>query len=278
MRTRFAPSPTGYLHLGHAYSASVAFELAEKMDGICLLRIEDIDQPRSKAEYEQAIYDDLNWLGYTWPTPVLRQSDRFDAYKDALTQLTQQGLAYPCSCNRSDIKKALSATQEGEVLGPDGLVYPGTCRINGANPDKAHAIRLDMEKALQKLPDPISYVETSSGQNVDMTTSHKALIGKIGDIVLARKDIGTSYHLSVVVDDAYQEIDVVVRGEDMADQTPIHRVLHYLLDLKAPVYHHHQLIRDTNGKRLAKRDDARAIRKYREDGHAPEDIKTLYRF
>ena len=206
---------------------------------------------------------------------VLRQSDRMPAYKEAIDELTNRGLTYPCSCNRSDIKQALSSLQEGEVIGPDGPRYPGTCKEKEANLGKPTAVRLDLEKALKDIRDPIGYTEISGDAPVIIYKTHKDLIAEIGDFVLARKDIGTSYHLAVVIDDAYQGIDLVVRGEDIAPQTHIHVILQELLGLQTPHYWHHKLIRDDTGKRLAKRDDARSIRKYREDGLSPKQVLGL---
>ena len=277
-RERFAPSPTGPLHLGHAYSAITAWNNAIRADGEFLLRIEDIDQSRARPEWEALIYEDLHWLGLDWPKPVLRQSDRLDAYKEALNNLWNRGLLYACTCTRHDIQSALSAPQEGvPMLGPDGLIYPGTCRGKGAR-DKDMpidgAIRLDLEKAIDALDDPVlSYFDV--GQNHQTTLNAQSLLQTTGDIVLARKNMGTSYHLSVVIDDAFQNITHVTRGKDLIDTTPIHVLLQRLLDLPTPDYHHHDLIRDAAGKRLAKRDDAKAIRKYREDGATPQDIHDL---
>lgn len=272
MITRFAPSPTGPLHLGHAFSALTAFDLARRMGGTFLLRIEDIDQTRARPEWERAIYDDLRWLGMTWPEPVLRQSERLPDYDAALQNLWARGLLYPCSCNRRDILEAASAPQEGAPMtGPDGVIYPGTCRDlprEGPMPERV-ALRLDMARALQGLPDPLGYDELGQGR---VETSHAGMISAIGDVVLARRDMGTSYHLAVALDDSVQGVTHVVRGEDLAEATPIHVLLQHLLDLPTPVYHHHRLIRDDQGKRLAKRDDARAIARYREEGLSPEDL------
>jgi len=277
-RERFAPSPTGPLHLGHAYSAITAWNNAIRAEGEFLLRIEDIDQSRARSEWEALIYEDLLWLGLDWPKPVLRQSDRLGAYNEALNNLWNRGLLYACTCTRHDIQSALSAPQEGvPMLGADGLIYPGTCRGKGAR-DKAMptdgAIRLDLEKAIDALDDPVlRYFDI--GQNLQTTLNAQSLLKTAGDIVLARKNMGTSYHLSVVIDDAFQNITHVTRGKDLIDATPIHVLLQRLLDLPTPDYHHHDLIRDAAGKRLAKRDDAKAIRKYREDGATPQDIHDL---
>ncbi|MFT5160084.1 MAG: glutamyl-Q tRNA(Asp) synthetase [Paracoccaceae bacterium] len=279
MRTRFAPSPTGLLHLGHAYSALVAWQHAQQNDMEFLLRIEDIDQTRSRTEFETAIFDDLIWLGISWPQPVVRQSERLLAYQAALDFLINKGLCYPCRCTRRDITLALGAPQEGVSLGPDGPIYPGTCRDRSMNErDETDAIRLNIRAAIQMLDrdtDRLEFIEHGSGNPVKHTLTPSKLIAEFGDVVLARRHIGTSYHLAVVVDDAAQNISHVTRGNDMFDATKIHCLLQALLGLPVPEYYHHQLIRDQNGKRLAKRDDARAIRKYRLDGSSPADIQKL---
>lgn len=274
--TRFAPSPTGPLHLGHAYSAALAYDMAQAAGGTFLLRIEDIDQSRARPEWEAQIYDDLLWLGLTWPTPVLRQSDNMKVYTQALNKLWNLGVLYPCTCTRHDIKSALSAPQEGAPLhGPDGVIYPGTCRSlrprTGPCPHDA-VLRLDMRAALALCDRPLTYIET--GQNAAEVQITDAAT-TIGDVVLARKSMGTSYHLSVVIDDAGQGITHVVRGADLQDATGIHVILQQLLDLPTPVYHHHRLIRDDTGKRLAKRDDARALQTYRDAGKTPQDIRQM---
>lgn len=284
-RTRFAPSPTGPLHLGHAYSALLAFDMAKAAGGEFLMRIEDIDQSRARPAWEAQIYDDLAWLGLEWPSPVPRQSDRTPDYRDALAQLWTQGLIYPCTCSRRDIAEAASAPQEGgsAITGPDGVIYPGTCRNKTALDRDATlpqdvALRLNMRKALTTLDQtrPMTFVETGAGPNGDtgsIALSRDFLINCVGDIVLSRRDLGTSYHLSVVLDDAAQGITDVVRGNDLFEATKIHVVLQRLLNLPTPTYHHHALIRDAQGKRLAKRDDARAISLYRSEGVMPEEIR-----
>lgn len=270
--TRFAPSPTGPLHLGHAYSALLAHDMARAAGGSFLLRIEDIDQTRSKPDWEDQIYSDLKWLGITWDAPPVRQSDRLPAYKAVLQSLWERDLLYPCSCKRRDILAAASAPQEGAepAYGPDGLIYPGTCRTkprSGALPmPEGETLRLDMHAALSVLSDyecigfsedgePVGYEET----RVRFTGGE--LEANVGDIVLSRKDFPGSYHLSVVLDDADQGITHIIRGADLFDATQIHVLLQLLLGLPTPHYFHHSLIRDENGKRLAKRDDARAIAK-----------------
>ncbi len=276
-RTRFAPSPTGLLHLGHAFSALLAHDRAQAAGGTFLLRIEDIDQPRCKPEFEAAILEDLHWLGLAWPRPVLRQSDRIQAYDAALDRLVSLGLCYPCRCRRRDIRAALAAPQEGSQNGPDGPAYPGTCRgrsMNRATPQDA--IRLDMRRALDLLGDPgATFNETGPLYRGEHRIDPQELLHSVGDVVLARRDIGTSYHIAVVVDDSAQQITEVVRGADLFAATQIHVLLQLLLELPTPSYHHHDLVRDEHGKRLAKRDDARAIAHYRQQGATPATIRRM---
>ena len=277
--TRFAPSPTGPLHLGHAFSALTAYDMAKAEHGTFHLRIDDLDHSRSRPEWEAQIYDDLHWLGLDWFTPVLRQSDRLPRYRDALQTLWNQGLLYPCSCRRSDIRAAASAPQEGAPLhGPDGLIYPGTCRPKtpptGAMPDSP--LRLDMARALGRFTTTLDFTETGMGPDGETgLITPQDMVNTVGDVALARPGMAASYHLSVVCDDADQGISHVVRGQDLFTATQIHVLLQRLLDLPTPVYHHHRLIRDDAGQRLAKRDDARAIATYREDGKTPADIRKM---
>lgn len=273
-RTRFAPSPTGLLHLGHAYAALVAERQASP--GQFLLRIEDIDRDRCRPEYEAAIHEDLAWLGLDWQRPVMRQSGRMAAYRDALARLAPY--SYPCRCRRGDIRAALSAPQEGALpAGPDGLVYPGTCRgrsMADAGPDDV--IRLDAARAFDALGiERIAFQDEAILPGHDHRLTRDQFLEGIGDVILSRRGMGTSYHLAVVVDDAAQGITLVTRGKDLFDSTYIHILLQKLLQLQTPLYHHHRLIRDDAGKRLAKRDDARAIRHYREDGATPRDIRRM---
>ncbi|WP_282118464.1 tRNA glutamyl-Q(34) synthetase GluQRS [Ruegeria atlantica] len=291
--TRFAPSPTGPLHLGHAYSALLASDMAAAEGGQFLLRIEDIDRSRCRANWEEQIYDDLTWLGLTWPEPVMRQSSRVSTYEKALKTLWSQGLLYPCTCNRRDIAAAAGAPQEGVPLhGPDGIIYPGTCRDvsdrTGPIPQDM-PLRLDIETAARVVPDlfriatqPFAkaavFEETgagSEGETGPVTFTADELRDTIGDVVLSRRDMGTSYHLSVVLDDAEQGVTHVVRGQDLFEATRIHILLQALLGLPTPVYHHHKLIRDDAGKRLAKRDDARAISKYRGEGVTADQVRAM---
>lgn len=269
--TRFAPSPTGLLHLGHAFSAITA-----AAHGRFHLRIEDIDRDRCRPEFETAIFEDLAWLGLDWPQPVMRQSDRLPAYQQALDRLS--ALTYPCRCRRADIRAALSAPQEGALpAGPDGLIYPGTCRHrrhDQAGPDDV--IRLDTARAFAALDlDRIAFQDDAIAPGSDHSLTPAEFAATIGDVILARRGMGTSYHLAVVVDDAAQGITLVTRGRDLFQATFIHILLQRLLDLPTPRYLHHRLIRDDAGKRLAKRDDARALRHYREAGATADDIRRM---
>ena len=268
IRTRFAPSPTGLLHLGHAFAALTAARLATP--GAFLLRMEDIDRERCRPEFEAAITEDLRWLGLHWPEPVMHQSARGAAYAAALGRLGSAGLLYPCRCRRADIRAALNAPQEG-AQGPDGPGYPGTCRgrsMADAGPDDA--IRLDSAKALARTG-TLDF-EDQNGAN---GLPPDAFARTISDVVLARRGWGTSYHLAVTVDDAAQGITLVTRGADLFDATWIHVLLQRLLDLPTPRYHHHRLIRDDSGKRLAKRDDARSLAALRAEGASPADILQM---
>lgn len=271
--TRFAPSPTGPLHLGHAFSAMLAHDRACREGGTFLLRVDDLDQSRCRPHWEAQIFDDLGWLGLDWPRPVMRQSARLPRYREALKMLWNQGFLYQCSCSRADIRAAASAPQEGAPLhGPDGVIYPGTCRPAtpppGAMPEDA-VLRLDMARACETLSMPLIYQEKSE------IISPRDLPQTVGDVVLARRDMGAAYHLAVVLDDADQRVTHVIRGEDLAAATQIHVLLQRLLGLATPAYRHHRLIRDEGGRRLAKRDDARAIATYRAEGATPRDVRAM---
>jgi glutamyl-Q tRNA(Asp) synthetase len=293
--TRFAPSPTGPLHLGHAYSAIVAHDMARAEGGRFLLRIEDIDPARSRPDWERQLIDDLTWLGLVWDGEPLRQSQRLPVYRQALDRLWTEDCLFPCTCNRRDIDLALGAPQEGAepVEGPDGPVYPGTCRGKHCRglpcsmmprPGELH-LRLDISAAGGRMDHSVLhpgagswglwFTETGPGRERAVFTDRDTYRDRIGDIVLARKDFGTSYHLAVVLDDAAQGVTHVVRGEDLFEATRIHVLLQHLLGLPTPVYHHHRLIRDDQGKRLAKRDDARALSRYRAEGATPADIRRM---
>ncbi len=264
MITRFAPSPTGPLHLGHAYSALLIQQWAKENGAGLLLRIEDTDSTRCRPEWEQGIYDDLSWLGLRWEPPVRRQSEHYDDYWKALGHLSD--CLYPCACTRRAI------TDAGARPGADGLVYPGTCRsrpITDATP--GDALRLDLSKALKSL-DLRSFEDSGTRRRLNPDF----LLDEVGDPVLRRKDSGDpAYHLACVVDDALQGVTQVIRGADLINSTPLHVALQSLLGLPTPRYHHHDLIRDEDGKRLAKINAAKAISAYRADGASPDDIRQM---
>ena len=285
---RFAPSPTGFLHLGHAFSALTAFEAARQAKGVFLLRMEDLDTTRCRPEYEEAILDDLAWLGIAWEGPVLRQSERFDAYRAALDDLMARGLVYPCFCTRKQVNAALSAPHhDGSAMGPDGPAYPGTCRGKGADPQRMarepYSLRLDTGKAIASLGGAgivrkLSFKELGKGPNGErkkVLLDPAYLIEACGDVVLGRKETPASYHLSVVLDDALQQVTHVTRGQDLFAATPIHRLLQALFGRPTPHYRHHRLIVDETGKRLAKRDDARSLQALRADGASVHDIRAM---
>jgi glutamyl-Q tRNA(Asp) synthetase len=262
------------LHLGHAYSALFAFDMAQAQGGRFLLRIEDTDLSRARPHWETLIYQDLEWLDLTWDSPVLRQSEHLARYDEVLNVLADHGLLYPCGCKRGDIRAALSAPQEG---GPAVQVYPGTCRHRPmTDRDPGDALRLNMERALEIVKsDLLKFTETGGDAGIHQIDPGW-MQNHVGDAVLGRKDIAAvSYVLAAVVDDAVQGISTVVRGADLFETTHLQVLLQALLSLPTPIYHHHRLVRDDQGKRLAKRDDARAISKYREDGYSPQDIRAL---
>ncbi|HUE64903.1 MAG TPA: tRNA glutamyl-Q(34) synthetase GluQRS [Rhizomicrobium sp.] len=265
--TRFAPSPTGLLHLGHAFAAITAFESGDDF----LLRIEDIDKGRSRDKFIQAIFYDLKWLGLSWDEPSLRQSTRMAAYAKALANLKAYGLVYPCFCTRAEIVAEIARAGEAQH-GPDGPLYPGTCRALSRDDGSAriaagehHALRLDVAKAAA-VTGPLTYIERGLRYAVDPN--------RFGDIVIARKDMPTSYHLSVVVDDAHQHVSLVTRGEDLLPATHIQRLLQALLKLPEPEYAHHPLVLDENGKKFSKRDGAVSLESMRETGATPADIRA----
>src|SRR5262245_8678255 len=280
---RFAPSPNGYLHLGHALSALINFDMSRAVGGRLLLRIEDIDGTRCRPEYEAAIYEDLAWLGIAWEEPVRRQSDHFDDYRAALARLEAQGLVYASFESRAEIA-ALVAEREAKgpwPRDPDGAaLYPGTAnalssaerqrRIAAGEP---YALRLDMAAALKRAG-ALGWTETGAGLSGESGTV-AAAPAAWGDVVLARKETPTSYHLSVVVDDALQGVSQVVRGRDLFWSTSVHRLLQVLLGLPAPTYHHHRLVLDADGRKLSKSTQATALRMLRQGGATPVDIRKM---
>ncbi len=280
--TRFAPSPTGLLHLGHAYSALAAFNAAQKNAGRFLLRIENIDETRCKPEFEQAIVDDLTWLGLTWEQPVRRQSDHLDDYENALAMLRQKGLVYRCFKTRKEIADDIARAPHLSPDGPEGPQYTGeplgetaekTLLAQGA----PFAWRLSMQNAkayLGKAFENLSFVEEWAGPNGE-TGRINATPEIFGDAIIARKDLGTSYHLASVVDDALQGVTHIIRGEDLFPATHLHRLLQVLLELPVPIYQHHRLITDDNGKRFSKRDQSVTLASMRAKGTAPEEIQSM---
>jgi glutamyl-Q tRNA(Asp) synthetase len=268
--TRFAPSPTGRLHLGHAWSALLAHDFARARGGDFLLRIEDIDPGRSRAAFVEYIVEDLRWLGLDFDGEVVRQSQRLPLYAEALNALRKRGLVYPCFCTRSAIAAEIAASGSAPH-GPDGPLYPGTCRtLSPAEAEErrgvqAHAWRLDVAAALASL-----------GSELLRWTDHGCEVAAdpraFGDFVLARKDAPTSYHLAVTVDDAAQGVTDVVRGRDLFEATHVHRLLQALLDLPVPAYHHHDLLADAWGRRLAKRHGAPTLADLRAAGADPQAL------
>lgn len=266
IRTRFAPSPNGPLHLGHAYAAIVAHDLAREQGGEFLLRIEDIDGTRSRADLVPEIIADLEWLGLTWDGPVVFQSSRLASYGAAAERLKALGLLYPCQCTRAEV---LAAARE---TGPDGPVYPGTCRGRAVNPDGV-AWRLDMAKAAA-LAGPLEWIDALAGPQV-------ALPEQFGDVVLLRKEAPASYHLAATLDDAADGITLVTRGQDLFAASHVHRLLQALLGLPVPTWHHHLLICEPDGRKLAKRRGSPALavlRRGGEDGRSVAQALRMDRF
>lgn len=265
--TRFAPSPTGKLHLGHAYAAKVAYDLASVSGSRFLVRFEDIDHTRVRADYYNHILEDLKWLGFFWSDEPWKQRDRLPHYQEALDHLKKMGVVYPCYCTRREIENEL-ANLSHAPQGPEGPLYPGTCRGLKTPPnDREPAWRFDPQTAAEIVGD-LSFHDQIHGEK----QVNPALLG---DVILARKDIGTSYHLAVVVDDAAQKITHVTRGKDLLSSTHIHRILQSLLSLPEPKYLHHGLVTDQNGKRLAKRNNALSIASLRAEGLCPELVKKM---
>lgn len=278
--TRFAPSPTGFLHLGHAHSALVGWHAARSAGGRFLLRIEDIDRGRCRDAFEQAIYRDLAWLGLDWDGPVRRQSEHLDDYRGALARLDRLGLIYPCFCSRKEIAEAGQAPHgplPGSAAGP---VYPSTCRsLTEAErcarlaEGRPHALRLDAARAAA-MTGPLHWADEGPGLAGEIAVDP----GVNGDVVLARRDTPTSYHLAVTVDDAIQGVTLVSRGRDLFAATHVHRLLQALLGLPAPRYHHHVLLVNAAGERLAKRDGAVSLASLRAAGHSPAEVRAMAGF
>ena len=269
--TRFAPSPSGPLHVGHLLAALQARRLADEHGGTCLLRVEDIDQRAQHREYLDLMYEDLEWLGLHFDGEVMVQTQRFGVYQAVLDQLRQMGLLYPCFCTRSEIKAQLAEMGRAPHA-TLGYLYPGTCRrlSDDAVEERLvsgmpHCWRLDMQRVQDLIGCP-TWHDMYRGTQRCVPTAY-------GDVVLARKDFPASYHLAVVVDDAAQGVTHVTRGEDLFESTHIHRALQAVLGLRVPQYCHHSLLRDNEGKRLAKRDGARSIASLREAGYTPQQVR-----
>ncbi|MBR0679599.1 tRNA glutamyl-Q(34) synthetase GluQRS [Roseomonas eburnea] len=270
--TRFAPSPTGHLHLGHAHSALFAWRRAREAGGRFLLRIEDIDPVRCRPEFTDAILEDLAWLGLDWDGEVRVQSAHLPEYGATLDALSARGLLYPCFCTRADIAREIAASAAAPH-GPDGPLYPGTCRRLPADERAAriargepHALRLDMAAALATMREPLTFHEEREGRL-------RCDPARFGDAVLARKDVPASYHLCVTHDDALQGVTLVTRGEDLKPATDLHRLLQHLMGWPEPTYAHHGLLTDETGKRLAKRDRAATIREMRAAGATAAEVR-----
>ena len=276
--TRFAPSPTGDLHLGHAYSAHFAHERARAAGGRFLVRIEDIDVGRCRDEYVERNLEDLRWLGLSLEEPPVRQSQRMALYAAAIDRLKSLDVIYPCFCTRKEIREEIAASGGApHAKAPDGsVVYPGTCR-RLEPPQRAarlaaghsYALRLSAERA-SALTGALTWTDRTRGAQAVVLARH-------GDVVVGRKDFATSYHVAVVVDDAAQGVTEVTRGEDLLASTPIHRALQALLDLPEPLWNHHALCRDEHGERLSKRRGDTTLRALRERGHSPEEVLAMAR-
>lgn len=270
--TRFAPSPTGRLHLGHAYSALFARQEARTSKGRFLLRIEDIDTIRCRPEFEAGITEDLEWLGLTWETPVRRQSEHMAEYQAALERLDGDGFVYPCFCTRAEIRAEIA--RAGAAHGPDGPLYPGLCRNLDPGERRArkaagepHALRVDVAKASAAVGE-VFWRDRVQGRIL-------ATPDVLGDVVIARKDVPTSYHLAATLDDHLQGVTLVTRGADLFAATHVHRLLQALLGLKTPDYDHHKLIFGSDGQKLSKSTQAPSLKSLREAGHSPEEVRLM---
>jgi glutamyl-Q tRNA(Asp) synthetase len=284
--TRFAPSPTGHLHLGHAFSALTAFTAAREAGGRFLLRLEDIDSTRCRPEFADAILEDLAWLGLDWEEPVRRQSDHFGEYHAAIDALAARGLVYRCFKTRQEVLEDIARAPHHPGEGPDGVIYPGPveppskveedARIAAGD---AFAWRLSMRAVAQAIGDPSRLTFTEEGAGPMGETGEVNIKPElIGDVIIGRKDVGTSYHLAVTLDDALQGVSHVIRGEDLFFATSVHCILQALLNLPVPVYRHHRLLTGPDGKRFAKRDKAKTLQAVRTNGTSAQDLRMQLGF
>jgi glutamyl-Q tRNA(Asp) synthetase len=276
---RFAPSPNGYLHLGHAYSALLNRRLAEDSGGRLLLRIEDIDPERSRPAFEAAILEDLAWLGLVWEQKPRRQSDHMADYRAALDELTRRGLAYPCFCSRAEIAEACAARKDFPRDPDSAPLYPGTCRpLSPAERESRisggarFSLRLDMTRAQAEIAAPLTFREFHETRDGMDVVAAPALWG---DALIGRRDAPASYHLACTLDDSLQGVTDVVRGADLEAATGLHRLLQALLGLRTPDYHHHRLVLDEQGRKLAKSKSALPLRRLRAEGATPESLRAL---
>ncbi len=282
-RTRFAPSPTGYLHVGHAFSARKAYDMAQEVEGEMLLRIENIDTTRCRDEYEAAIYEDLAWLGTSWPEPVRRQAEHFPDYEKALEKLIDLSVVYRCFRTRKEVAEEIMRAPHLGAEGPEGPIFTGDAlppeqEANAIKAGKPFCWRLSMHAAKNHLGaskwEKLTFMETGEGPNGE-TGKLQATPEVFGDVIIARKDVGTSYHLASVHDDALQGITHVIRGQDLFFASHLHRLLQELLGLPQPIYHHHRLITDENGKKYSKRNETVTLRSLRQSGFSADKLDAF---
>ena len=279
MRTRFAPSPTGRLHLGHALAAKEAFGFGPQENSKCLLRIEDIDHTRCKPDFTLGIYQDLDWLGFDWPLPVRVQSRHYLDYAKVVASLLERGLAYPCGLTRSDLKSGERTNPDTALVPDDYLsIFTNSDDTPNAKPSLPYAIRLNLSKALSIIETPLIFTETGSSDNhlidakdslTDWTASDRP------DPIIARKDIGVSYHIAVTHDDMLQDITHIVRGMDLFDETPLHVLIQHLMDWPTPIYHHHALLKRDDGEKLSKRGLDTSLHSLRENGLTAAQVLAM---
>lgn len=271
--TRFAPSPTGLLHLGHAYAAAQVFEMAERLGGTALLRIEDIDHTRCKRQFSFDLQDDLSWLGFDWIRPVRVQSEHYADYAKVIIDLIQRGLAYPCTLSRTELKSGVR-TPTPQKLPHSQMAKLCDTVFKAARyktPSLPYAIRLNLKAALKQTGEALTYFEGDSARHSRLRIEDWSLSDR-PDPIIARRDIGCSYHIAVTHDDHIQGITDVVRGEDFVDQTPLHVLLQTLMGWRTPRYHHHALVTDETGRKLSKTDKDITIQSLRDAGHSPSDV------